>query len=240
MQKENRSKEEKYLMLRAQVEQRQQKLRTRSAAMHHRLKSEYLKSGVNMRRKNTLVNEKQLDAEIMENFVEDVEGETDEFYDNAEAYEHIPRMVKVYRTDTIDDGNGNWEEDAEQLCQFMDKLDISRFVDEVENVWQNDINDGEVQRNNPETRCVRREVLQNHTNNRQTAGETAERSGTHRLVRPLAVRRFSAIPVSYMDRPSNYIPYKLLTRHEQPMMKNEQNCRKRRVLSGILKSNQVS
>lgn len=208
--------------------------------MHHRLKSQYLKSSVNARGKITQMNEKQLDAEIEENFVEDVEGETDECYDKAETYEHIPKMLKAYRVDTKDDAGADCEEDAEDLCQFMDKLDISRFVDEVENVWQKDTNDNKVQRKLAETDSVCKETLQTNAFNRRIERQSVDCSTTHKLIRPPAARRLSAVPVSFLDRPNNYLSYKLLTRKDVPAKQNEHIRTKRRVLSGILRGNQVS
>lgn len=109
------------------MEERNRKLRTKSAALHRRLKSEYLKAGHKTHAKAGWQQaEGDLDLEIAQNFTEDIEGEDDCSYDG-------PANPPLRAQGSLETGEeARLEKEAEELCSFMERLDMSKFLEEME------------------------------------------------------------------------------------------------------------
>ncbi len=70
--------------------------------------------------------DRDLDLEIAQNFAEDVEGEEDGSYD---AYDS-PLKMRAATFETREEAR--LDREAAELCYFMERLDMSRFLKEIE------------------------------------------------------------------------------------------------------------
>lgn len=145
MQHKNAFENLEKINLKKQLNKKQENLRTKSAVMHKEIKMRMLESNYQTKTKMEKQDSDLLDIEIRKNFAEDLDEDvlinasqpTNRLHllESNEGYYHKNKpqtnILKTDMTQLFDDYKLDAE--SEELCRFMDHLDMGKFIDEVEN-----------------------------------------------------------------------------------------------------------
>ena len=145
MQHKNAFENLEKINLKKQLNKKEENLRTRSAFLHKEIKIKMLESNYQAKTKLENRDSDLLDIEIGKNFAEDLDEdllidasqptnrnillESNEFY-----YHKNKPQTSNSKTDMTELFNDyKLDAESEELCRFMDHLDMGKFIDEVEN-----------------------------------------------------------------------------------------------------------
>lgn len=230
---ENDIKAQRYLELRRKAKERDQNLRNQSAAMHRRLKSQYLGQrpsalGESKNRPGPVhPNEDELNYEIAQNFREDVEDDFDSVERDVETGTGTGGPRQGWEDKKLD-------KEVAHLCSFMENLNIDQFVNEIEGqpVANPPLSGEDLEPQSPACGGQTGNRPPPHLQDSPEFGDSTNRQNFTFLRPKSSICSLLRATATYQTTPSGL-------QGSQTTKRISMNQKKPRVLSGILKSSTV-